>query len=65
MELKLNIEIAVKIASVVWHETGTKDVRDALQLARLVRSVGDVDSISRTAMKYKLKKISPILTRGN
>jgi hypothetical protein len=66
MEVKLNKVVAVKIASVVWHEMGAKDVKDALQLARLVRSVDDVDLISRTVMKYKSKKISPILiTRGN
>ena len=28
---RLNREIADKIASVVWYEMGTKDVRDALQ----------------------------------
>jgi hypothetical protein len=43
MKVKLNKVIAVKIASVVWHEMGAKDVKDALQLARLVRSVDDVD----------------------
>ena len=30
---RLNREIADKIASVVWYKMGTKDVRDALQLA--------------------------------
>jgi hypothetical protein len=40
---RLKTEIADKIASVVWYEMGTKDVRDALQLAKLVRSIDDVE----------------------
>jgi replication-associated recombination protein RarA len=52
---RLSIEIADKIASVVWYEIGTKDVRDALQLMRLVSSVDDVVKTARTIMKYKPK----------
>lgn len=52
---RLKTEIADKIASVVWYEMGTKDVRDALQLAKLVRSIDDVEKTARTIMKYKLK----------
>ena len=48
-------EIADKIASVVWYEMGTKDVRDALQLMKLIRSVDDVEKTARTIMKYKPK----------
>ena len=55
---RLNREIADKIASVVWFEMGTKDVRDALQLLKLVRNIDDVEKIARTIMKYNLKKIS-------
>ena len=52
---RLSREIADKIAFVVWHEMGTKDVRDALQLAKLVRSINDVDKTARTIMRYKPK----------
>ena len=53
---RLNREIADKIASVVWYEMGTNDVRDALQLMRLVSNVDDVEMAARTIMKYKPKK---------
>jgi hypothetical protein len=48
-------EIADKIASIVWYEMGTKDIRDALQLAKLVRSVDDLENVAGTIMKYKPK----------
>jgi replication-associated recombination protein RarA len=56
---RLNREIADKIASVVWYEMGTKDVRDALQLAKLVRRTDEVETVSRTIMKYKPKILNP------
>jgi replication-associated recombination protein RarA len=52
---RVNREIADKIAVVVWYEMETKDVRDALQLIKLVRSVDDVEKTARTIMKYKPK----------
>ena len=56
---RLNREIADKIAFVVWHEMGTKDVRDALQLVKLVRNIDDVDKTARTIMRYKPKILNP------
>jgi replication-associated recombination protein RarA len=53
---RLNREIADKIAFVVWYEIGTKDVRDVLQLAKIVTSVDDVEKTARTKMKYKPKR---------
>lgn len=58
---RLNREIADKIAYVVWYEMGTKDVRDALQLAKLATSIDDVETIARTVMKYKPKILNPTL----
>jgi replication-associated recombination protein RarA len=52
---QLGRDVADEIAFVVWHEMGTKDVRDALQLAKLVRSIDDVDKTARTIMRYKPK----------
>ena len=54
----LNREIADKIASVVWYQMGTTDVRDALQLMKLVGSVDDVEKTAGTIMKYKPKILS-------
>jgi replication-associated recombination protein RarA len=63
---RLNREIADKIASVVWYEMETKDVRDALQLVRLVRSIDEVEKTSRTIMKYKPKILNlSLTTRSN
>jgi replication-associated recombination protein RarA len=59
---RLNTEIADKIASVVWYEMGTKDLRDTLQLVKLVRSIDDVEKTARTIMKYKPKILNPSLT---
>jgi replication-associated recombination protein RarA len=56
---RLSRGVADKIASVVWYEMGTKDVRDALQLAKLVRSTDEVETMSRTIMKYKPKILNP------
>jgi hypothetical protein len=58
---RLNREIADKIACTVWHDMGTKDVRDALQLMKLVSSIDEVEMTARTIMKYKPKKLSPIV----
>jgi replication-associated recombination protein RarA len=49
-------EIADEIAFVVWHEMGTKDVRDALQLMKLVSSIDEVEMTAKTIIKYKPKK---------
>jgi replication-associated recombination protein RarA len=59
---RLNTEIADRISFVVWYEMGTKDVRDALQLAELVRSIDDVEKTAKTIMKYKPKILNPSLT---
>jgi replication-associated recombination protein RarA len=59
---RLHREIADKIASIVWYEMGTKDVRDALQLVKLVRNVDEVKMMSRTIMKYKPKILNSSLT---
>jgi replication-associated recombination protein RarA len=53
---RLSREIADKIAFVVWHEMGTKDVRDALQLMKLASSIDEVEMTAKTIIKYKLKK---------
>ena len=41
---------------------GTKDIRDALQLVKLVGSIDEVEKMSKTIMKYKPKILNPSLT---
>jgi Holliday junction resolvasome RuvABC ATP-dependent DNA helicase subunit len=53
---RLDGETAKEISRVVWHEIGTKDVRDAIQLSKLVDNVNDVMIMARTIMKYGRKK---------
>jgi replication-associated recombination protein RarA len=62
---RLSREIADKIAFVVWYKMGTKDVRDALQLAKLARSADDVEKTARTIMKYNPKILNPSLATCN
>lgn len=56
---QLGREIAYKIAYTVWDDMGTKDIRDAIQLMKLVSSVDEVEIMAKTIMKYKPKKLSP------
>jgi hypothetical protein len=53
---RLNREIAHKIAYTVWHDMGTKDVRDALQLMKLASSIDEVVTTAKTIIKYKHSK---------
>jgi Holliday junction DNA helicase RuvB len=50
---KLNKEISKEIARVVWYKMGTKDIRDALQLSKLVTNIDDVKIMAATIMKYR------------
>jgi Holliday junction resolvasome RuvABC ATP-dependent DNA helicase subunit len=51
----LDGEVGKKIAHVVWNDMKTKDVRDALQLSKLVTSEDDVEIVAKTISKYKAK----------
>jgi replication-associated recombination protein RarA len=53
---RLDEETAKEISRVVWHEIGTKDVRDAIQLSKLVDNADDVMIMARTILKYGRKK---------
>jgi hypothetical protein len=52
----LDEETAKEVARAVWHEIKTKDVRDAIQLSKLVDNVDVVMIVARTIMKYKSEK---------
>jgi hypothetical protein len=58
---RLSSGVADKIAAVAWHDMGTKDVRDALRLMKLVSSVDDVEKTAVTIMRYKPKILNPSL----
>ena len=50
---ELDEQIALKIADMVWNKIGSMDLRDILQIARLTKSIDDVDFITETLQKYK------------
>jgi Holliday junction resolvasome RuvABC ATP-dependent DNA helicase subunit len=52
----LDEEPAKEVARVVWNEMKTKDVRDAIQLFKLIDNVDDISNVARTIMKYKSEK---------
>jgi Holliday junction DNA helicase RuvB len=52
----LDGEIAEKIGYSVWNKMESKDVRDALQIAKLTKSLSDVDWLVDVQMKYGRKK---------
>lgn len=53
---KLDEVVGRKIADTMWNQMDTKDVRDALQLAKLVTCVEEVEETAKTIMKYGGKK---------
>jgi len=53
---KLNREIAEKIGSSVWNKMQSKDIRDVLQVAKLTKTLSDVDWLIEVQMKYGRKK---------
>jgi replication-associated recombination protein RarA len=53
---RLNREIAEKIGNSVWHKMRSKDIRDVLQVARLTKTLADVDWLVEVQMKYGRKK---------
>jgi Holliday junction resolvasome RuvABC ATP-dependent DNA helicase subunit len=55
-KFRLDEETAKEISRVVWHEIRTKDVRDAIQLSKLVDNVDDVMIMARTILKYGRKR---------
>lgn len=45
-------QIADKIASAVWNDMNSKDIRDVLSIAKLVRSIDDVSWLVQVYKKY-------------
>jgi hypothetical protein len=47
--------ISAKIAQVVWSSMHTRDIRDALAIAKLTKSTENVEFVAITLQKYKRK----------
>jgi replication-associated recombination protein RarA len=48
----LDENISEKIAFSVWNNMGSKDVRDAINIAKLAKSADDVEWLVNTKVKY-------------
>ena len=53
----MNVELSEKIAYAVWNQMGSKDIRDALNIAKLTKSTVDIDWLVDVQMKYGKKII--------
>jgi Holliday junction DNA helicase RuvB len=49
---KLDANISDKIGYSVWNRMKSKDIRDVIKIAKLVKSSGDVDWIIDVQVKY-------------
>ena len=52
----LDISLAEKIGYSVWYKMKSKDIRDVIQIAKLTKSLSDVDWLVDIQMKYGKKK---------
>jgi hypothetical protein len=52
----LNIPIVEKIGYSVWNKMKSKDIRDVIQIAKLTKSLSDVDWLVDVQIKYGKKK---------
>jgi replication-associated recombination protein RarA len=48
-------ETAMKIADTVWNKLNSKDVRNVLQISKLIKLINDVEFVASTLQKYKPK----------
>ena len=54
---QMNIELSEKIAHAVWNKMRSKDVRDAINMAKLTKSSTDVDWLVDVQLKYGKKSV--------
>jgi Holliday junction DNA helicase RuvB len=55
-KFRLGAEISEKIGNSVWNQMQSKDIRDVLQIARLAKTLSDVDWLVEVQKKYDRKK---------
>lgn len=48
----LDVSISEKIAEAVWYKMKSRDIRDAIRIAKLIKSSDDVDWLVAVQMKY-------------
>jgi len=51
---KINMYTAAYIAKKVWHEIGSKDIRDVIKIVRLVTNQEDVPRIISIMQRYSM-----------
>jgi len=54
----LDLDLSDKIAYAVWNRLESKDIRDAINIAKLTKSSIDVDWLAEVQVKYGRKKAS-------
>jgi replication-associated recombination protein RarA len=53
----LDVDISEKIANAVWNKIKSKDIRDAINIAKLVKSANDIDWLVEVQLKYGGKRV--------
>ena len=53
----LDVHLSEKIGYAVWNQMKSKDVRDAINIAKLTRSIADVDWLVEVQMRYGKKMV--------
>ena len=53
----LDMNLSEKIAYEVWNRMGSKDIRDAINIAKLTKSAVDIDWLVDVQMKYAGKRV--------
>jgi Holliday junction resolvasome RuvABC ATP-dependent DNA helicase subunit len=51
----LDMDVSEKIGYAVWNKMGSKDIRDAIMIAKLTKSSDDVDWLMDVQIKYGRK----------
>lgn len=54
---RLDVHLSEQIGDAVWNQMKSKDVRDALKIAKLTKSSSDVDWLVYVQMKYGKKEL--------
>jgi len=55
---RLDPKISKKISYEVWFTMKSKDVREAMRIAKLIKSPDDVDWLVKVQLKYGIKRDS-------
>jgi Holliday junction DNA helicase RuvB len=53
----LDVDLSEKIANAVWNKIKSKDIRDAINIAKLVKSANDIDWLVEVRLKYGGKRV--------